>query len=60
MYVCMYIYIYIGTLSEPIMVYNLCLDWLRSGGGDLGRAPQRVQWRVCICICIYIYIYIYI
>jgi len=34
-----------GNLSEPMTVHSLCMEWLRSGGGDLGRAPRNMRWR---------------
>jgi len=34
-----------GSLSEPLTVRALCLEWLQSGGGSLGRQPRGVSWR---------------
>merc|ERR1712176_835391 len=28
-----------GSVSEPIILRNLCIDWLNRGGGSYGRVP---------------------
>lgn len=33
-----------GSMSEPMVVFRLCLEWLEKGGGKLGNLPDT-EWQ---------------